>query len=77
MELKLNVFYDIMLCSLLDSCHCSTGTCCLLLQGTVEMEAVDSSEMLVSTRLHAITFKKTVIFIVTAVKTSNLILTVF
>jgi hypothetical protein len=66
-----------MQCSPLNSCHCFRGTCCLHLQGIMEMEAVGSFEMLVSTRLHAITFKKTVIFIVTAVKTSNLTVTEF
>jgi hypothetical protein len=40
---------------------------------SLKMEAAGSSESLVNTKLHGITFEKTLIFLVTTTRTSNLV----
>jgi hypothetical protein len=47
-EIQIEVFWVVMLCSVVVGYQCFRGSCCLHVQGEVKMEAVRTSETLVS-----------------------------
>jgi hypothetical protein len=59
-DMKMAVFWDVVPCSLVDIDRCFSVT--------LMMEAVSSSETLVSIKLHGATFQKTAIFNMTFVE---------
>jgi hypothetical protein len=60
--MKMAVFGNVELCSLVDTDRCFRGAYCLHHQGKMMMEAVNSPETSVSIyQLHGVTYQKTVL----------------
>jgi hypothetical protein len=70
---KITVVWDVMPSHLVESYQSFGGTCCLHLQGTIKWrQQVPPKRWHRSTRLGGVTSKNTVIFIFTAMRTSDL-----
>jgi hypothetical protein len=69
-NMKIIVFWDMTLCSLVERCHCSRGACCLYL---MSRNSKFLNHYYLSLRPYSITSQKTAIFVLYTIKLMNAI----